>query len=69
LKTKLARNTILPIGWIAVGDPPKILPPEKHDEIWSVQRPLNFPGFVYGVKSFRYRGEDAGYDGDHPSAL
>lgn len=39
----------VPIAWIAVGDPARILPPDRHDEIWSVQEPLNFPQVVYGV--------------------
>jgi hypothetical protein len=29
---------------------PKILSPEKHDEIWAIQKPLNFPLYVYGVQ-------------------
>lgn len=49
LRTVLPENQIVPIGWIAVGDPAKILPPEKHDEIWAVQKTLNFPQYVYGV--------------------
>jgi carbonic anhydrase/acetyltransferase-like protein (isoleucine patch superfamily) len=39
----------VPIAWVAVGDPARILPPDRHDEIWSVQEPLNFPQVVYGV--------------------
>jgi hypothetical protein len=43
------RNLLsVPIGWIAVGDPAKILPPNRHEAIWALQEPLNFPGFVYG---------------------
>ena len=40
----------MPIGWVAVGDPARILPPEVHDEIWAVQEPLNFPKEVFGVE-------------------
>jgi hypothetical protein len=40
---------VVPIGWIAVGDPATILPPEKHEEIWAIQRELDFPGTVYGI--------------------
>ena len=50
LKTVLPQDTSVPINWIAVGNPAKILPPNKHDEIWSVQKPLNFPLTVYGVE-------------------
>lgn len=49
LRTHLAAGATVPIGWIAVGDPAEILPPDRHDEIWARQQPLDFPGFVYGV--------------------
>jgi carbonic anhydrase/acetyltransferase-like protein (isoleucine patch superfamily) len=49
LKTELPKETSVPINWIAVGNPVKILPPDKHDEIWAVQKPLNFPLTVYGI--------------------
>lgn len=49
LKTELPQDTSVPINWIAVGNPVKILPPDKHDEIWAVQKPLNFPLTVYGI--------------------
>jgi carbonic anhydrase/acetyltransferase-like protein (isoleucine patch superfamily) len=48
LRTRLEPGASVPIGWIAVGDPARILSPERHDEIWSVQKPLNFPDWVYG---------------------
>jgi carbonic anhydrase/acetyltransferase-like protein (isoleucine patch superfamily) len=48
LRTRLAPGATVPIGWIAVGDPARILPPEKHDEIWAIQKPLDFPQWVYG---------------------
>lgn len=50
IKTTLAENEIVPIGWVAVGTPAKILPPDKHDQIWGIQKPLNFPEVVYGVE-------------------
>jgi carbonic anhydrase/acetyltransferase-like protein (isoleucine patch superfamily) len=56
LRTNLPPDAVVPIGWIAVGDPAVILPPGKHDEIWAVQKPLDFPGFVYGVS--RKAGEE-----------
>lgn len=49
LRTRLPAGAIVPIGWVAVGDPPVILPPDRHEEIWVVQKPLNFPLWVYGV--------------------
>jgi len=50
VNTRLPEQTTVPIGWIAVGQPPHILPPAAHDEIWAVQEELDFPGTVYGVE-------------------
>ena len=47
--TRLEAGATVPIGWIAVGDPARILPPGEHEAIWAVQRPLDFPALVYGV--------------------
>ncbi|WP_405672454.1 gamma carbonic anhydrase family protein [Streptomyces sp. NBC_01530] len=46
----LAPGTVVPIGWIAAGAPlARLFSPEQHDELWAVQRELDFPGTVYGV--------------------
>ena len=45
----LASGTTVPIGWIAVGNPAEVFPPEAHDAIWSRQKPLDFPETVHGV--------------------
>ncbi len=50
LRTKLAAGAVVPLGWIAVGDPAQILPPDRHDAIWAVQKPLDFPRAVFGVE-------------------
>ncbi|HEU5107008.1 MAG TPA: gamma carbonic anhydrase family protein [Micromonosporaceae bacterium] len=49
VNTVLPPGATVPIGWVAVGDPARILPPDRHDDIWAVQRDLDFPGTVYGV--------------------
>jgi carbonic anhydrase/acetyltransferase-like protein (isoleucine patch superfamily) len=49
LRTELKPGSTVPIGWIAVGSPARMLSPDRHDEIWALQKPLDFPGFVYGV--------------------
>jgi carbonic anhydrase/acetyltransferase-like protein (isoleucine patch superfamily) len=49
LRTSLEPGATVPIGWVAVGDPASILPPDQHDRIWAVQEPLNFPESVYGL--------------------
>lgn len=49
IKTQLPPGSTVPIGWVAVGEPVQFLPTDRHDEIWALQKPLDFPGFVYGV--------------------
>ncbi|NQX17260.1 gamma carbonic anhydrase family protein [Rathayibacter sp. VKM Ac-2857] len=49
VNTVLEPGSVVPIGWVAVGTPASILPPERHEEIWAIQRRLDFPGTVYGV--------------------
>lgn len=48
LRTRLDSGATVPIGWIAVGDPARILPPDRHEEIWAIQKTLDFPQWVYG---------------------
>jgi carbonic anhydrase/acetyltransferase-like protein (isoleucine patch superfamily) len=48
LRTKLQEGTTVPIGWVAIGNPASVLPPNQHAEIWALQRPLDFPEWVYG---------------------
>lgn len=50
LKTHLNPGEIVPIGWIAVGAPAQILPPDQHERIWEIQKPLDFPLTVYGIE-------------------
>jgi carbonic anhydrase/acetyltransferase-like protein (isoleucine patch superfamily) len=50
LRTVLAADTTVPIGWVAVGDPARILPPDQHEAIWAVQKDLDFPGYVFGLE-------------------
>jgi len=42
-------RTTVPIGWIAVGDPAQMFPPEAHEELWPVQRAMDFPRTVFGI--------------------
>jgi carbonic anhydrase/acetyltransferase-like protein (isoleucine patch superfamily) len=49
VNSRLAPGTVVPIGWIAAGDPAVLLAPGQHDELWAVQEGLDFPGTVYGV--------------------
>ncbi|MEW2051002.1 hypothetical protein [Streptomyces sp. NPDC005476] len=49
LRTVLPADSMVPVGWVAVGDPVRILPPEDQDRIWAVQKNLDFPGYVFGL--------------------
>jgi carbonic anhydrase/acetyltransferase-like protein (isoleucine patch superfamily) len=49
IRTRLPAFATVPIGWVAVGDPAEILPPDQHEAIWKLQRPLDFPGYVFGA--------------------
>ena len=50
LKTRLPEGSMVPLSWIAVGDPVAILPPEEHEKIWAIQKALDFPRYVFGVE-------------------
>ncbi|RSD09169.1 gamma carbonic anhydrase family protein [Amycolatopsis eburnea] len=49
VNSRLAPGAVLPIGWIAAGDPAELFSPDRHDELWELQATLDFPGTVYGV--------------------
>jgi gamma-carbonic anhydrase len=49
INTVLRPGEIVPIGWVAVGDPARIFPPGQYEQIWAIQESLDFPGTVYGV--------------------
>jgi carbonic anhydrase/acetyltransferase-like protein (isoleucine patch superfamily) len=49
VNTVLEAGAMVPIGWVAVGNPVTCLPPSQHEEIWAIQKPLDFPRTAYGV--------------------
>lgn len=49
VEARLLPGAIVPIGWIAVGDPAQIIPPQEHDRIWSGQE-VSFPLTVFGLE-------------------
>lgn len=49
VNSRLEPGAVVPIGWIAVGDPAELFSPDRHDELWEAQQRLDFPGTVYGV--------------------
>ena len=49
VNTVLDDEALVPIGWVAVGSPARIIAPWDHDEIWRIQQALDFPRTVYGL--------------------
>lgn len=49
VRTLLPPGSLVPIGWVAVGRPAEILSPDRHDEIWAIQKELGFAKTVYGI--------------------
>lgn len=49
VNSTVAEEVVVPIGWVAVGDPAELFPPDRHEEIWAIQQKLDFPGTVYGL--------------------
>ena len=49
VNSRIGAGESVPIGWVAVGDPAQMFAPDRHDEIWAIQRELDFGGTVYGV--------------------
>ena len=50
INTYVSPRETVPIGWVAVGEPAKIMPPDQHEQIWEIQKSLNFPLAVYGFE-------------------
>jgi carbonic anhydrase/acetyltransferase-like protein (isoleucine patch superfamily) len=50
VNSKLREGTTVPIGWIAVGDPADLFPPDAHEELWPIQRSMDFPRTVFGLE-------------------
>ncbi|HQY29673.1 MAG TPA: gamma carbonic anhydrase family protein [Thermomicrobiales bacterium] len=61
VNTHLPADAVVPIGWIALGHPVSILPPDEHDEITRLLAQLRFRETVYGV--------DSEYDADSEGSL
>jgi carbonic anhydrase/acetyltransferase-like protein (isoleucine patch superfamily) len=57
VNSALPEGAELPIGWVAVGDPATMFPPGAHDEIWEIQRTLDFAGTVTGLAPAQLAGD------------
>jgi carbonic anhydrase/acetyltransferase-like protein (isoleucine patch superfamily) len=49
VNTALGPREVVPIGWVAVGDPAQLASAHEHEEVWRIQQGLDFPGTVYGA--------------------
>lgn len=57
INTVLEADSVVPIGWVAVGDPAQMYPPGEHEKIWETQRDMDFPQTVFGVDRKVSKGE------------
>ncbi len=49
VNTVLPEESMVPIGWIAAGNPAQNFSPDQHEALWKVQKPLNFTQTAYGL--------------------
>lgn len=49
VRSRLESNQIVPIGWIALGDPAEILPPDEEKRISEMLLERDFRGTVFGL--------------------
>ena len=50
INSHIPPKQVVPVGWVAVGNPIELFPPDRHEDIWRIQKDLNFPLTVYGIK-------------------
>ncbi|WP_026929208.1 gamma carbonic anhydrase family protein [Glycomyces tenuis] len=50
VRSVLPPDSLVPIMWVAVGDPAEILPPDKHEKIEAILSRMNFSQQVYGLQ-------------------
>src|SRR6266516_7368339 len=48
IRTRIPPDTVVPIGWVALGDPVRLHSPKDHDEISKLLAGLDFAGTVFG---------------------
>lgn len=49
VRSVLPPKGLVPIGWVAVGRPAEIMSPDRHEDIWAIQKELAFAKTVYGI--------------------
>jgi carbonic anhydrase/acetyltransferase-like protein (isoleucine patch superfamily) len=50
VRSVLRPRSLVPIKWVAVGDPAQVFPPDKHEQIEAILAGMNFPEAVYGLE-------------------
>ena len=50
VRSILPPNSLVPIKWVAVGDPARLFPPDKHEDIDAILAGMSFPEEVYGLE-------------------
>jgi gamma-carbonic anhydrase len=48
VNTVLEAGGLVPIAWVAVGDPAPVPPRERHDDSCAIPETLDFPGTAFG---------------------
>src|SRR5437867_2808178 len=48
IRTRIPPDTVVPIGWVALGDPVRLFSPKDHDEISTLLAGLDFARTVFG---------------------
>jgi carbonic anhydrase/acetyltransferase-like protein (isoleucine patch superfamily) len=50
VRSVLPPNSVVPIKWVAVGNPAQMFPPDKHGDMNAILAGMNFPEEVYGLE-------------------
>lgn len=58
VRSVLPPDSLVPIKWVAVGDPAQLFPPDKHDEVDAILSQMDFPEQVYGLERLSGGGVD-----------
>src|SRR6266550_433455 len=48
IRTRIPPDAVVPIGWVALGDPVRLFSPKDHEEISTLLAGLDFAGTVFG---------------------
>src|SRR5881296_1675509 len=48
IRTRIPSDAVVPIGWVALGDPVRLFSPKDHDEISPLLAGLDFARAVFG---------------------